>query len=133
MKTVSLERFCYHPTGTLGVVKVDSETFYSIERPWLDNEANVSCIPEGTYEMAWRLSPRFGWTWHVKNVSERIHILINVANFPKDVQGCIGLGSSLMGDKVAVSMSKDAVRRFEALTKGTKWQLVITNAPHAAL
>ncbi len=133
MKTITLERFCYHPNATLGVIEVDSERFYTVERPWLDNKANVSCIPVGTYEMGWRESPRFGETWHVKDVPDRTHILIHVANFSRDVQGCIGLGMSLMGDTVAVSESKKAVTRFEELTKGVEWELKVENAAYAAL
>ena len=35
VKELVLKRFCYHPKGTLGVIEVDGEKFYSIERPWL--------------------------------------------------------------------------------------------------
>ena len=133
MKTINLERFCYHPNATLGVIEVDSERFYTVERPWLDNKPNVSCIPVGTYEMGWRESPRCGETWHVKDVPDRTHILIHVANFSRDVHGCIGLGMSLMGDTVAVSESKKAVTRFEELTKGVEWELKVENAAYAAL
>ena len=77
-----LKRFCYHPKGTLGVIEVDGEKFYTVERPWLNNKPNVSCIPTGTYDMGWRDSPRFGETWHVKDVEDRTYILIHVANFP---------------------------------------------------
>lgn len=133
MIEVHLDRFCYHPNGTLGVIDYEDERFWTIERPWLDNKPNVSCIPTGIYEMGWRVSPRFGETWHVKDVPDRTHILIHVANYSKDVQGCIGLGSSLMGDTVAVASSKNAVKRFEELTKGLEWRLIIENAPYAAL
>ena len=60
MIEVELKRFCYHPEGTLGVIELAGETFYSIERPWLNNAPNVSCIPVGNYDMGWRNSPRFG-------------------------------------------------------------------------
>ena len=130
---IVLNRFAYHPNATLGVISLDGEKFYTVERPWLNNEPNVSCIPLGEYEMDWRSSPRFGETWHIKDVPGRTHILIHVANFSKDVQGCIGLGMSLMGDQVAVSSSKDAVRLFEKKTKGGEWLFKVSNAPYAAL
>ena len=133
MQTVLLERFCYHPKGTLGALTVGGKRFYSIERPWLDNAPNVSCIPEGTYQMGWRDSPRFGETWHVKDVPDRTYILIHVANYPRDVQGCIGLGTALLGDRIAVGNSRDAVAQFEELTKGVEWKLEIIHAPLAAL
>lgn len=130
---IHLDRFCYHPNGTLGVIDIEGDRFWTIERPWLDNAANVSCIPTGIYEMGWRESPRFGETWHIKDVPDRSHILIHVANYSKDVQGCIGLGTSLMGDTVAVSNSKNAVKRFEEITKGIQCQLLVENVAYAAL
>lgn len=128
-----LKRFCYHPKGTLGVIEVEGEKFYTIERPWLNNAPNVSCIPTGTYETGWRESPRFGETWHIKDVPDRTYILIHVANYPTDVMGCIGLGTSLMGDRIAVSNSRVAVKRFEELTKDKEWRLTISNVLHAGL
>lgn len=133
MKTIVLERFCYHPEGTLGVIRLDGDLFYSIEKPWLDNARSVSCIPVGTYQTGWRKSPKFGQTWQIEDVTDRTYILIHVANYPSDVHGCIGLGTYLMGDRIAVSQSRKAVTRFEKLTKGLEWQLEIKNAPLAAL
>jgi len=133
MIDIELKRFAYHPDGTLGVIEFYGERFYTIERPWLDNAANVSCIPEGNYDVAWRTSPRFGETYHIQDVEDRTYILIHAANFPKDVQGCIGLGTGLMGDRVAVSNSRKAVARFEELTRDISWRLIVKNAPLAAL
>ena len=138
MITYQLERFCYHPDGTLGCLTVVDafgmlQRFYSIEKPWADNAINVSCIPEGTYSVGWRESPRFGDTWHIQDVPGRSHILIHAANFPDDVQGCIGLGTKTMDEKIAVRNSRKAVRLFETLTRGDEWQLKIVFAKHAGL
>jgi len=133
LKTITLERFCYHPEGTLGVLRFDSQTFYSIERPWKNNAVSFSCIPEGTYQTRWRKSPKFGETWEIQDVPNRTYILIHAANYAKDVHGCIGLGTYLMGDKIAVSQSRIAVGLFEKLTRETEWQLEIKNAPFAGL
>lgn len=133
MTDIILERFCYHPSGTLGVIEHNGVKLFTIERPWLDNAANVSCIPEGTYQARWRESPKFGFTWELQDVPERTYILMHVANYPKDVQGCIGLGTTLMGDKIAVGNSRVAIKSFEAITKDTSWNLVIKHAPLAAL
>lgn len=130
---VVLERFCYHPEGTLGVIKLAGKEFSTIERPWLDNAQNVSCIPTGTYLTRWRESPRFGFTWELRDVQDRTYILIHAANYPSDVQGCIGLGTNLMGDRIAVSNSRKAVKSFEGLLEGMEWRLVIKNAHYAGL
>lgn len=130
---VVLKRFCYHPEGTLGVIELAGKKLFTIERPWLDNAQNVSCIPTGTYLTRWRESPRFGFTWELRDVPDRSYILIHAANYPSNVQGCIGLGEGLMGDKIAVSNSRKAVKTFESLTEGMQWRLLIENAPYAAL
>jgi|TARA_R110002124_G_scaffold52083_2_gene150202 hypothetical protein len=130
---IELQRYAYDSRGTMGVITLEGERFYTIERTWLDNAPNVSCIPEGTYQMGWRDSPKFGETWHVKDVPDRTHILIHVANFPENVHGCIGLGVSPMGNVIGVKSSKVAVTRFEELTKGQDWELKILFAPHAGL
>lgn len=133
MGEIVLQRFCYHPNATLGVIKLHDKTFYSVERPWLDNQVSVSCIPTGEYELGWRESPRFGQTWHLQDVPGRTYILIHVANFSKDVEGCIGLGMDLMGDTVAVSNSRVAVKKFEEMTVGASWTMRVEDSPLAAL
>ena len=130
---VVFQRFCYHPEGTLGVIKIADKKLFTIERPWLGNAQNVSCIPTGTYLTRWRESPRFGFTWELQDVPDRTYILIHAANYPSNVQGCIGLGEGLMGDKIAVSNSRKAVKTFESLTEGMQWRLLIENAPYAAV
>jgi hypothetical protein len=130
---IDLKRFAYHPKGTLGVIDYSGERFYTIERPWLDNTVRISCIPEGVYSMGWRESPKFGETWQVQDVQNRTYILIHTANYAKEVQGCIGLGMGLMGDRVAVSSSRKAVAKFEEMTRDVEWRLNVLSAPFAAL
>lgn len=130
---VLLERFCYHPEGTLGVMTVGDTEFYTVERPWEENLPRISCIPEGEYEMKRRKSPKFGWCWEVKNVPNRTYILFHSANFPDELQGCIAPGISLMSDRIAVSRSRDAMKEFEELTHEKECSLVIKFAPSAAL
>lgn len=133
---ITINRFAYHPEGTLGVMHVPKNKvhiFYTIERPWLDNSPWESCIPEGEYALKWKESPKFGWCYEVENVTKRTDILIHVANYPSDVQGCIGVGMDLMGDRVAVSRSRDAMNALHEITEGAPWRLRIVNAPYAAL
>lgn len=63
------------------------------ERPWLDNNSNISCIPNGTYTCRRVQSPRFGNTFEVCDVPNRTHILFHKGNIPgKDSHGCILVG-----------------------------------------
>ncbi len=107
--------------------------FYTVERPWLDNKPFESCIPTGEYSLNWHESPKFDWCYEVENVEGRTHILLHVANYPTDVVGCIGLGLSLMGDRIAVGNSRAAMAAFHDLTEGKPWQLKIADAKYAAL
>jgi len=38
-------------THTMGIFVCKGHIFHTIERPWLNNQRNVSCIPSGTYEV----------------------------------------------------------------------------------
>lgn len=130
---ILLERFCYHPEGTLGLLTVGDEEFYTVERPWEQNLPRISCIPEGEYEMKRRKSPKFGWCWEVKDVPNRTYILFHSANFPDELQGCIAPGMALMTDRIAVSRSRDAMKEIEELTHEKTCSLVIKFATYAAL
>ena len=69
----------------------------------------------------------------LEDVPGRTYILIHAANYASDVQGCIGLGTSLMGDRVAVSNSRKAVAAFAEPTQGESCQINISDALYAAL
>ena len=71
----------YYPAGTNGKIQYQNRLMmYSIELPWKDNLAQVSCIPEGRYELVKRWSPKFNRHLQVMNVSQRENILIHPAN-----------------------------------------------------
>lgn len=66
--------------------------FYTIERPWKNNERRVSCIPTGEYVGLIHHSPRFGKTIWIQDVPDRSEILIHPANFASELMGCIAPG-----------------------------------------
>lgn len=133
MPTLSLDRFAYHPTGTLGVLQASVAHFYTVEKPWEDNTPFKSCIPEGEYEMTWENSPKFGMCWHVNDVPDRTHILIHVGNTPRDVVGCIAVGRSLLGDSIGVAESRKAMSDLESITGGADWTLKVGFVKDVAL
>lgn len=116
-----LERIAYMPQGTLGKLTIGNEVFWTAERPWRNNQQEVSCIPNGSYTCKAYTSKRFGETFEVTDVENRTYILFHVGNFPeKDSHGCILLGERLMDNQVAVSSSKIAVNRFRETLKDVK-------------
>ncbi len=81
----------YDPLGTNGLLFSGAQLVCrTIELPWKDNAARISCIPEGPYELARRYSKKYGHHLLVKGVPNRSYILIHPANIAaKELQGCI--------------------------------------------
>ena len=70
-------------------VQTDELICHTIERPWLNNKPNISCIPAGIYTISPVDSPKFGLTYEVKDVIGRTHILFHKANIASELEGCI--------------------------------------------
>jgi hypothetical protein len=81
----------YFTQGTQGIIEWNGTIVcYTIELPWLQNQRQISCIPEGEYVLQKRFSPKFKWHLHLKNVQGRNLILIHPANDAKtELLGCI--------------------------------------------
>jgi hypothetical protein len=81
----------YYPEGTNGkILYQDRLMTYTIELPWKNNHARVSCIPEGRYELVKRWSLKFNRHLQVMDVPRREYILIHPANAAlHELKGCI--------------------------------------------
>lgn len=88
----------YHDNYTLGQMFVlnGHELLYRckcIELPWLNNQRNVSCIPEGEYNAVKELHQTKGKVFRLLYVRGRSGILVHkgnfVAGYVKDSEGCI--------------------------------------------
>ena len=90
----------YFPHGTNGELYQEGKRIcFTIELPWLNNKHQVSCIPEGKYELENRYSEHLGWHFHLKDVAHRSLILIHPANDTlKELKGCIAPVSILTAD-----------------------------------
>lgn len=99
---------------TTGILQVDGQIFATIERPWLPNPAGQggvprkSCVPIGVYQVRPWHSVNFPETYIITNPDLGVYrqpgdiprgqewgrsaILIHVANFVRNVIGCIGVG-----------------------------------------
>lgn len=89
----------YFPKGTNGVILFNGKRICnSIELPWNNNQHQISCIPEGAYELQKRYSPKFRWHLNLLAVPGRDLILIHPANDAlKELKGCIAPVSILTG------------------------------------
>ncbi len=95
----------------------------TLELPDLGNQHNISCIPEGIYDVEKINHPEKGWCFSVLNEPNREGILIHKGNFTKNTLGCILVGSyfeDINGDGVLdVAESKKAMDRLLGILPST--------------
>lgn len=98
---------------SLGALVAQGFRAYTLEPPWKDNKANISCIPPGEYECHYHRSPKYGWVYIIM-VEGRSHVLFHWGNLPRHTRGCVLLGSKIgtLKGQTAVLMSKATVRKF---------------------
>lgn len=112
---------------TPGLCTVDGEPFgVTLERPWFHNKRQVSCIPEGTYTLDIRQSPKFGRPMLILDkVPGRSGILIHGANHWTELQGCIAVAEHKVDEeRIQGDLSKvlkDLVRA--AMNRGEKVEI----------
>ncbi|MEQ6118764.1 DUF5675 family protein [Reichenbachiella sp. MALMAid0571] len=106
----------FHPKGTNGkLMNGEQLVCNTIELPWLNNRRNVSCIPNGRYQISKRFTTERGWHLHVEEVPNRSWILIHPANNAlKELKGCIAPVSKLTGHGLG-SSSRKANEKLEGL------------------
>lgn len=81
--------------GTISVNLIDTgdtsynQFGYNIELPYINNNINVSCILSGIYNFKKIIRPDGTEAIEILNVVGRTHVLAHVANFMKDIKGCI--------------------------------------------
>jgi len=118
-----LTRFISTDYGTFGKLTIGDKTFYTVEKPWQNNTPEISCVPAGKYTLEPHNSLKYGnvlcmvndsGVTHFKEPdSKRFACLIHVANYEKDVLGCIGLGEKYLGHMV--TSSKKSIKEFYEL------------------
>ena len=122
----------YFPEGTNGVLSVNGkEICKTIELPWRNNKARVSCIPEGKYKIRKRYSAKFKWHLELINVKNRKYILLHPANNAlKELNGCIAPVSQITGEgrgnesRKAFEKLKNLI--FPYLENGFVVELIVT-------
>ncbi len=84
--------------GVFGSLWIEGEDqqWFTVERPWVNNEPNISCIPPGDYPFVPRTYNRGGYeAYEVTNVTGRSLIMLHKGNTMDDLQGCIAPGLAL--------------------------------------
>lgn len=140
MKTLTLYRN-YFPHGTYSFLADDNGNAFlkTVERPWKDNAPNISCVPEGVYDLIPHKSPKHGECYALQapdlgvtiyGPSQRTHVLFHTANRPSELEGCIAPGTDfgVVDNEWAVVNSKLAMQYFMSHLAGEKAKLIIKRA-----
>ena len=118
MTSLILRREILSNKGVLGILQdpEGAEICRTLERPWQENEQNVSCIPCSTYKVVPYSSDKYPHAFEVLEVEGRTAILIHAGNYISHTQGCILVGKEwvFMGDpnQLAVASSKTTLRNL---------------------
>lgn len=123
---LQLKRHSYHPFATMGWLYCHGVRFATIERPWLGNRQNISCIPEGTYPLKPYSSAKFPHVWQICDVPGRDYILIHAGNYAHDVSGCVAVGTIPSRDSLMVLNSRAAIERLRSLLDPVTEDMSIT-------
>jgi len=104
----------------------------TLENPYINNERNISCIPEGNYNVRLRLARESATRDYlhllVQDVPNRDYILFHYGNSAKDTRGCILVGIGRKQDFVSNSrLAMDLLMKEILNLGGEKINLIIKN------
>lgn len=122
----------YRADHTIGELDVPGAgRLWMLERPWLDNQCNVSCIPEGVYWARWMdrsASGKYKRCWHVQDVPGRSGILIHTGNVVRHTLGCLLPGKRYgeLSGNPAVLSSGAAINTMRSIIGERDFLLVIS-------
>ena len=121
----------YKTDCTLGTLILPSGlVLKTIERPWLNNRANISCYPEGVYLVKYLPcsgSGKYKRVWHVQNVQGRSGILFHNGNLVRHSKGCtlVGRKHGTLGGQPAVLSSASGLNAMRRELEGKDFILIV--------
>ena len=98
-----IKRFYSKPSHIIGQLNIVDKYFCdTLERPDLNNQENISCVPAGRYEVQMLNSPHFANARkldicllpHIINVPNRTNIMIHPVSTVNELEGCVGIGKN---------------------------------------
>ena len=119
--------------STIGELFLNGERMCdTLENPYINNERNISCIPEGDYKVRLRLARESATRDYlhllVQDVPSRDYILFHRGNTAKDTRGCILVGLGSQQDFVQNStLAMDLLMKEIINLGGTNINLIIKN------
>ena len=128
-----LIRDTFSKESTIGELFLNGERMCdTLENPYINNEKNISCIPEGVYKVRLRLARESATRDYlhllIQDVPNRKWILVHRGNTAKDTSGCILVGLGSKQDFVGNSiLAMDLLMKEVINLGGTKINLIIKN------
>jgi len=126
---VKIRRFAYTNMGVFGEMHLEGVRLVTVERPWLNNQPNISCIPTGNYYLSPGRYYRGGYdAMEVCDVPGRTHILCHKGNTMHDSAGCVLITSQegfINGIWAGINSAR-AFKHFMNVLGGAHHQLTIT-------
>ena len=116
MQTLKINRYESTQAGTFGhIILPSGSEIHSLEKPWRDNQPNISCVTSGLYVAIRHISPRHGECIALvggqaslsPSSAARWGILIHPANYERQLEGCIAPGLSRHSEMI--QRSRDAM------------------------
>jgi hypothetical protein len=126
-------RETFTEVSTIGKLFLDGEFLCdTLENPYLNNQRNISCIPEGLYKVRLRTARESATKEYlhllVQDVPDRSLVLFHTGNTAKDTRGCILVGIGSEQDLVKNSRLAMELLMKEILNLGgTNINLIIKN------
>ena len=126
-------RNTFSEVSTIGNLYLNGEWLCdTLENPWLNNQRNISCIPEGQYKVRLRTARESATKDYlhllVQDVPDRSLVLFHVGNKSSDTRGCILVGIGSEQDLVKNSRLAMELLMKEILNLGgTNINLIIKN------
>tara|TARA_R110001599_G_scaffold40860_3_gene124204 strand:- start:273 stop:704 length:432 start_codon:yes stop_codon:yes gene_type:complete len=128
-----LIRDTFTENSTIGELFLNGERMCdTLENPYINNERNISCIPEGVYNVRLRTARESASRDYlhllVQDVPGRDYILFHRGNTAKDTSGCILVGLGSQQDFVQNStLAMDLLMKEIINLGGIKINLIIKN------
>jgi len=126
---ISIARFQMAQRYSVGTLVTPKFMLYTMELPWMRNQASISCVPPGLFELEPHHSRDHPHTWALVNPALGVYhepadipagktgryaILLHPANWPWELRGCIGPGIGWNGSNMVTS-SKDGMNMLRDL------------------
>ena len=143
MTTINHYRTIVGTDRTLGEWWLDGVKVCDVlEPPWEDNATDISCIPEGVYDLVKGTHASYKGPlgkllkydcYTVANVPNRTDIDVHIGNFPKDTKGCVlvGVYDPLKGAVLQDSSAtfKELMARLNTITDPLKLKVEYRYSP----